>query len=119
MNAWQFGIDEAGYGPNLGPLVQTAVGVRVPGDPAACDLWAALSAAVRKYGKGRDKRLTIDDSKKVYASSHGLKNLELGVLAALLPDAAAPVTVGTFLDQFAGNARAELSGEPWFQPDER
>src|SRR5439155_7362630 len=118
MTAWQIGIDEAGYGPNLGPLVQTAVGVRVPGDPGSCDLWDALSAAVRKHGNGRDKRLAIDDSKKVYTSTHGLRNLELGVLSALLPDATAPITVGAFLDQVAGNACADLSGEPWFQPDE-
>src|SRR5438105_2503948 len=118
MTAWQFGIDEAGYGPNLGPLVQSAVGVCVPGDPAACDLWATLSAAVRKYGAGRDKRLAIDDSKKVYSSAHGLKNLELGVLAVLWTGDDDPPTVGEFLDRFAGNARADLSGEAWFQPDE-
>ena len=42
---WMIGIDEAGYGPNLGPLVQTAVGLCVPGDPATCDLWQALGLA--------------------------------------------------------------------------
>ena len=29
---WVVGIDEAGYGPNLGPLVQSAVALRLPDD---------------------------------------------------------------------------------------
>src|SRR5437660_454123 len=113
MAAWQFGIDEAGYGPNLGPLVQTAVGMSVDGDPAVCELWQALGLAVRKYGKGRDKRLMIDDSKKVYGSTRTLNHLELGVLAVLCPDCDGPLTVGVFLDRFAGNARADLNDEAW------
>ena len=32
---WVVGIDEAGYGPNLGPLVQAAVGLYLPDDDGA------------------------------------------------------------------------------------
>ena len=40
---WVVGIDEAGYGPNLGPLVQTAIAVRLPdGDTAG---WETLRPA--------------------------------------------------------------------------
>ena len=34
------GMDEAGYGPNLGPLVVAATVWDIPGDPAEFDGWA-------------------------------------------------------------------------------
>src|SRR5437667_5666025 len=80
---WHIGIDEAGYGPNLGPLLQSAVGVQRSAEVG--DLWLLLADAVRRHGKGRDSRLTIDDSKKVYGSGHNLKALEIPVLAVLMP----------------------------------
>ena len=46
---WIIGIDEAGYGPNLGPFVMTSVACRVPPELAAADLWQALRAAVRRH----------------------------------------------------------------------
>ena len=46
-----FGMDEAGYGPNLGPLVITVTAWEVPGSPTKIDLWNALSAAVAKTGR--------------------------------------------------------------------
>ena len=43
---WVVGLDEAGYGPNLGPLVQAAIALRLPeSDPAG---WDALKSAVRR-----------------------------------------------------------------------
>ena len=43
---WVVGIDEAGYGPNLGPLVQAAVALHLPAaDPAG---WDALKGTVRR-----------------------------------------------------------------------
>ena len=43
---WVVGIDEAGYGPNLGPLVQAAVSLYLPdGDPAG---WDTLKPVVRR-----------------------------------------------------------------------
>jgi hypothetical protein len=110
---WLIGIDEAGYGPNLGPLVQTAVTARSPG--GAC-LWQALVAAVRQHvPKCRDERLAIDDSKKVYGPSHSLKSLEIGVLATLLPAGqAVPLPLRDFLERVAPAALVELRDEAWF-----
>ena len=73
---WVVGIDEAGYGPNLGPLAQAAVILRLPDkDPAG---WETLRPVVRRCGEKADGRLLIDDSKSVY-TRHGLPALERGV----------------------------------------
>jgi len=81
---WIIGIDEAGYGPNLGPLVQTAVGFHLDCDPETVCFWKLLSKTVRRFGQN-GKRILIDDSKKVYGSQRGLEDLEFGVLATLFP----------------------------------
>ena len=60
------GIDEAGYGPNLGPLVQAAVAVRCPDHTA--NLWKTLRHGVRRAHADDDGRMLIDDSKRVKAS---------------------------------------------------
>jgi ribonuclease HII len=111
---WLIGIDEAGYGPNLGPLVQAAVAVRVPDERC---LWEHLAAAVRKADDHDDGRVLIDDSKRVNEGPHGLARLELGVASALtthwgerLRQLLGGVACGPSLD--------DLAGEPWFGPDE-
>ena len=79
---WRVGLDEAGYGPNLGPLVLSSSACHVPADAPAC-LWECLAAAVRKAEHPDDGRLLIDDSKKVNEGKAGLARLEAGVLGAL------------------------------------
>src|SRR6516225_11485909 len=81
--AWIVGIDEAGYGPNLGPLVMTAVACRVPDDVVNVDLWRLLRQGVRRHGQRDDGRPLVADSKLVYSPSRGLAQLEKTVLAAL------------------------------------
>ncbi len=75
------GIDEAGYGPNLGPLVMTAVAAEGPEDRVP-DLWSDLAATVDRAGGDRD-RLWIDDSKRIYQAGKGLDRLEAASLAVL------------------------------------
>jgi hypothetical protein len=85
------GIDEAGYGPNLGPLVMTAVvaedrNAAAPGLAdgfAPCpDVWSDLAATVDRAG-GDPNRLWIDDSKAVLRGGQGRDRLEAACLAAI------------------------------------
>ncbi len=80
MARW-VGIDEAGYGPNLGPLVMTAVVAEGPDDPPP-DVWADLPQTVDRAGGDPDK-LWVDDSKRVYRGGVGLDRLEAASLVAL------------------------------------
>jgi hypothetical protein len=110
--AWVVGVDEAGYGPNLGPLVMTAVACRVPDPLADADLWHVLRPAVRRAADA-DERLLVDDSKAVYSSARGLAALEQGVLAALRPSAG---SLGAFLANLcAADVLADLSWEAWYR----
>ena len=107
------GIDEAGYGPNLGPLVQAAVALYLPDSDLAG--WETLKPAVRRANEKPDGRLLIDDSKKVYTKG-GLEALERGVIP-LTPWAN---DVGAFVRSACRlTCIADLSIEAWYDADER
>ncbi|HYE01625.1 MAG TPA: hypothetical protein VD963_00165 [Phycisphaerales bacterium] len=85
------GIDEAGYGPVLGPLSVAMTLFRVegwePGQPAP-DLWKLCKAGVCRKPADTRKRIAVDDSKKLKLPNdspdhHPLLHLEGGVLAFL------------------------------------
>lgn len=70
------GVDEAGYGPNLGPLVIAFSAWKVPS--VETDLYELLDAAVSSSPK--PERLAICDSKKM---GGGICGLETAVFASL------------------------------------
>lgn len=112
--SWVVGIDEAGYGPNLGPLVQAAVALRLPDTDLAG--WETLRSVVRRCGEKADGRLLIDDSKSVY-TRHGLEALERGVWSIT---SASAQTIHTFLwghDELPGWG-LDLHQEFWFSGDD-
>src|SRR5207302_11092110 len=78
------GMDEAGYGPNYGPLVVGATVWEVPGNPRKADLWRAFAGVVEQSAPVDDSHIQIADSKEVYSPAKGLANLERGVLRALV-----------------------------------
>jgi hypothetical protein len=114
---WIIGVDEAGYGPNLGPFVMTAVACRAPDRLAGADLWHVLRAAVCKEDS-EDGRIVVNDSKQVYSPAIGIGALERGVLATLWR---APLdggaTVGQLLAAACADSLDDLCGEAWFMGD--
>src|SRR5262249_4960493 len=117
---WMIGIDEAGYGPNLGPLVMTAVSCRVPERLLKADFWKVLRTSVRRQVDEDDRRLLIQDSKVVYSTSRGLKDLETGVLATAFLE---PCGSGAFLEDclawLAPDCLPHVKGEPWYTGKQR
>ncbi len=79
------GVDEAGYGPNLGPLVISASAWQIEGDPVGCDLYERLGGVVSNVvvRAGDGLRVAIADSKQLYKPGGGLAGLEYGLFAAL------------------------------------
>jgi len=81
------GIDEAGYGPLLGPLVVSASAFEVPSDELCQSvenlpcLWSLLSAGVAKKQACKKGRVLVADSKMVHNLTNGDRYLERGVLA--------------------------------------
>ncbi len=112
---WIVGIDEAGYGPNLGPLVMTSVACRVPPGLAGCDFWQVLKAAVRRPAEPADGRLLVEDSKLVYSTARGLLDLETGVAATVARGLTGPTpTLGHYVEWACPAAHPELRQEPWY-----
>ena len=115
---WRIGIDEAGYGPNFGPLVMTAVACRVPPETPNICLWEALHPVVGKSNHKTGDCLHVDDSKKVYASGKGIASLERTALAAL---ACRRSEAAETLRQLLDGLSPDEAGidEPWFHGDTR
>lgn len=109
------GIDEAGFGPILGPLVVSSSTFSLPHNLLTSDLWQILNKSVSDRRKRLAGRLLIADSKKVYSKSIGIKHLERTVLTALKCLDKEPATLTALLELFCPSCLERLSDYPWYQ----
>ena len=108
------GIDEAGYGPLLGPLVVSAAAMEVPAEAVNGCLWKYLRKSVTQKISAKDKRLVILDSKQVYTRQDGLGRLERGVLGALHAWREIPAQLGDYIAAVSPEAQWALGAHPWY-----
>jgi len=108
------GTDEAGYGPNLGPLVVAGTLWEVPDDLNPMDLWESLQSVLTCAPERNDRRLHVADSKAVYSANRSLEDLEVPVLAFLGSLGCAAETLDSLGEQLAGAAfRDAYQAEVW------
>lgn len=111
------GIDEAGFGPTLGPLVVSGVAFRIPNVDLQRCLWSILAATCTKSSRDAGHRLTIADSKQVYRSGAGVSGLvgvERSVLVMLAAAGQRPKSWMELLDFLAPDIRKSLEEYPWY-----
>ncbi len=108
------GIDEAGFGPLLGPLVVSSSSFSLPSQLLNNDFWQILEKSVGKTRKHLAGRLLIADSKKAYNKSIGIKSLERTVLAVLKCLSQEPNDLNELMELLCPDCLGRLSDYPWY-----
>lgn len=114
--AYLVGTDEAGYGPNLGPLVISATVWRVDSLEER-NLFERLRDAVcaTQDDASDGDKLPIGDSKALYKPGKGLQGLERGVLTCLATVNKHPRTWRSIWDTLSADREGSVSRLPWYR----
>jgi len=111
------GIDEAGFGPNLGPLVITASVWELDGEYHAETLWESLLPHISQSSPVDSEQIHVADSKQVHQSANGIGPLERSV-SVLLQAAELQCDNWRSLCKRLDPDWGHETGEPWFDGQE-
>jgi len=117
------GIDEAGYGPNLGPLVISATVWQLPDGVQKENLYERLGDVVvstRREASGKSPAcVAIADSKALYQPGAGLRHLERGLWAAWALLGCRPTSWSGIRCLLAPDAGDAMESIPWYNGCDR
>ena len=107
--------DEAGLGPNLGPLVVSATLWQLPDQCRPDDLYTALSPAVAASPRqANPDQIVIADSKQLYKPGGSLAHLERAVLTALATVDRQPTTWRELFHTLDPASHEYRDSLPWY-----
>ncbi len=108
------GMDEAGYGPNLGPLVITTTVWNVPGSDF--DFWETFAGLLAEPKTRDASRIAVGDSKAIYSPTTGIGRLEKSVHVFAELARKQTTSFNTLWDGLtAGASTANRDGIPWYE----
>ncbi len=114
------GADEAGYGPNLGPLLIAASVWRIPKAMTTDQFNAALNSVLRpEIWHNGCSHVPVGDSKQLYKSGSGLATLEAGLLSVLSQSRPVAANLYDLLSDVSSSADAfeqwvKTRAAPWY-----
>jgi ribonuclease HII len=109
------GIDEAGFGPILGPLIVSSSTFSLPHNLLKSDLWQVLRKSIGERRKHLAGRLLITDSKKAYTRSSGIGHLQRTVLTVLKYLKKEPSTLTELIELLCPSCLERLCEYPWYR----
>jgi ribonuclease HII len=112
------GIDEAGYGPILGPLVVSSTTFTVPDELLKEDMWKLLKVAVGKTKRALAGRILIADSKKAFNRKTGCGHLRRAVISAIRcldKSYEIPANAKELAEILCPDSLGRLADYPWYK----